>query len=272
MNVSQVSNHIVVIKLGGSVLSSKDTSLKDIATLKQLGLKPVLIHGGASTVSDWSAKLGLETRLVNGERVTDDPTLDVVAAVLTGLVNKEIVAALLDMGVQAAGISGVDGATITGQMRATETGYLGDVTAVNTGLINALLDKDITPVISPVSFHHAKRPSGSRRLININGDPAAGEIAAALQAERLVFMTDVPAVKGKNGEALGEISAEHAAELLSSGTASGGMIPKLRSCLKATLAGASACIIDGRIPHMLVRELTEGNCGTTIIGQHLRRS
>ncbi|PKH47929.1 acetylglutamate kinase, partial [Dehalococcoides mccartyi] len=107
---------------------------------------------------------------------------------------------------------------------------------------------------------------------NINGDPVAGEIASALQAERLVFLTDVPAVKGKNGEALGEISADHAAELLASGTASGGMIPKLRSCLKATLAGSSACIIDGRKPHMLIRELTEGNCGTTVTGQHLRRS
>ncbi|ACZ62157.1 acetylglutamate kinase [Dehalococcoides mccartyi] len=272
MKMPQPSNQIAVIKLGGSVLNSKDTSLKDIATLKQMGLKPVLIHGGASTVSAWSAKLGLETRLVNGERVTDETTLDVVAAILAGLVNKEIVAALLDMGIQAAGISGVDAATVTGQMRATETGYLGDVIKINTELITTLLDANITPVISPVSFHQTNRPSGSRRILNINGDPVAGEIAAALQAERLVFMTDVPAVKGKNGEALGEISADHAAELLSSGTASGGMIPKLRSCLKATLAGCSACIIDGRKPHMLVREFTEGNCGTTVIGQHLRRS
>ncbi|PKH45721.1 acetylglutamate kinase [Dehalococcoides mccartyi] len=172
--MTQSSNHIVVIKLGGSVLDSKDTSLKDIATLKQLGLKPVLIHGGASTVSAWSAKLGLETRLVNGERVTDDATLDVVAAILAGLVNKEIVAALLDMGIKAAGISGVDSATITGQIRATETGYLGDVVQVNTELITAAgceynpgnltgqFSPNKPPLRKPPPVEYKRRP-GSRR-------------------------------------------------------------------------------------------------------------
>jgi len=255
---------IIVIKLGGSIFASRDTSIEDIVKLQQDGYNLILVHGGANVTTRWMAKLGLDTRFVNGERVTDLATLEIVTAVLGGLVNKEIVAAIIEAGGQAIGLSGVDGGTLQGKMKSKEMGYMGDVAKVNPEPLFALLKAGFMPVVSPVSFHSAGRPADAPLLLNINGDPAAGAIAAAVKAEKLIFLTDVAGIKDEKGQLLKTISPADAGKLLSSGVASGGMVPKINACLKAISGGARTCIIDGTKPHVLIKEV-EGEGGGTAI-------
>jgi acetylglutamate kinase len=210
------------------------------------------------------AKLGLDTRFVNGERVTDRPTLEIVTAVLSGLVNKEIVAAIIEAGGQAVGISGVDGGILQGKMKSKEMGYIGSVAKVNPEPLFTLLKADIMPVVSPVSLHSVDRPKEAPLLLNINGDPAAGAIAAAVKAKKLIFLTDVAGIRDEKGQLLKHISPAEAEKLLSSGVANGGMVPKINACLKAISGGARTCIIDGTKPHILIEEV-EGEGGGTVI-------
>jgi len=210
------------------------------------------------------AKLNLDTRFVNGERVTDLATLEIVTAVLGGLVNKEIVAAIIEAGGQAVGLSGVDGGILQGKMKSEEMGYMGNVIKVNPEPLYALLKAGIMPVVSPVSLHSVDRPDGAPLLLNINGDPAAGSIAAAVGAQKLIFLTDVAGIKDEKGQLLKTISPAEAEKLLSSGVANGGMVPKINACLKAISGGAKTCIIDGTKPHILIEEV-EGEGGGTII-------
>jgi acetylglutamate kinase len=184
--------------------------------------------------------------------------------VLGGLVNKEIVAAIFAAGGQAVGISGADGGLLQAKMRNEEMGYMGNVVRVDPAPLMALLMAGIVPVVSPVSLHAVDRPKGAPRLLNINGDPAAGEIAAAINAERLIFLTDVDGIRDDSGRLLADLTPEEAEALLTSGVASGGMIPKVKACLRGISGGAIACVIDGNQPHILLKEIEEGGCGTRI--------
>lgn len=258
---SDNADNIVVVKLGGSVLGSRDTSLEDVARLKKEGYLPVVIHGGAAVVNAWLKRLNIAPRIVHGERVTDKDTLDVVAAVLAGLVNKETVAMLIDLGIKAVGISGVDGGLVRGKSRGADWGYMGDAERTDTSVITSLLDGGFVPVVSPVSLNGSDDPV---RLLNINGDPVAGELAAAVQAERLIFLTDVPGIKDGAGKVLSAVTANTARALIDSGEVTGGMVPKIHAAIRASAAGTVTSIVDGRQPHSLYNEVTRGGTGTSI--------
>ena len=263
-HLSSKLEKVIVIKIGGSTFNRGDTTIEDIVYLQQQGRSLVVVHGGANLVTEWLSREGIPTRFVRGERVTDKPTLDMVTAVLAGLANKEIVAAILSVGGQAIGISGVDGALIQGRIKDMEMGYMGTVVKVNTAPLEALLKVGYIPVIAPVSLHSVDKPEGAPQTLNINGDPVAGEIADAIGAEKLVFLTDVVGICDQSGNLLPHLSPEEAEALMTSGVASGGMIPKIEACLKALSGTSVTCIIDGRRPHALLREVEEGGEGTTI--------
>jgi acetylglutamate kinase len=255
---------VIVVKLGGATLGSHDTTIEDIVELQQQGKSLVVVHGGAKVVTQWLSKLGISTRFVQGERVTDEATLEMVTAVLGGLVNKEIVAAINSLGGQAVGISGVDGALIQGRIKDKELGYMGTVVKVNVNPLKVLLQSGYIPVVAPISLHSFDKPDKAPQLLNINGDPVAGEIAAAIGAERLIFLTDVVGICDNSGKLLPQLSPGEAEALVASGVASGGMIPKIKACLRALSGTSTTHIIDGRQPHALLREIEEGSGGTII--------
>ncbi len=253
-----------VVKIGGVALGSNDTTLEDIAYLQKQGMALVVVHGGGKLITDWLKKHGVETRFVNGERVTDGPSLEVATAGLAGLVNKQVAAGINIAGGRAVGISGVDGGLIQCRVQKPELGYVGQVVRVNSDLLQALLGAGYVPVIAPIGLYAEARPEGAPALVNINADLAAGELAAAIGAERLIFLTDVPGVFDHSGNLLRRLSVPRAEELVASGTASGGMIPKIRACLRAVDTSQSTCIIDGREPHALRRQFEGHGSGTTI--------
>lgn len=256
---------VIVVKIGGATLGSHDTTVEDIVYLQQQGRLLVVVHGGGKLVTDWLSRQGVSTRFVDGERVTDKATLETVTAVLAGLANKEIVAAINSLGGKAIGISGVDGALIQGRIKDIELGYMGTVVKVNTAPLEALLPAGYVPIISPVSLHSFDKPDDAPQMLNINADLVAGEVAAAIGAERLIFLTDVVGICDQSGKLLPQLSTGEAEALVVSGVASGGMIPKIKACLKALAGTVTICIIDGRQPHALLREIEGQGGGTTII-------
>ncbi|MFA5309569.1 MAG: acetylglutamate kinase [Dehalococcoidales bacterium] len=256
---------ITVIKIGGSTFKSGDTTVEDIVTLQQQGKPLVVVHGGGNIVTGWLKKMGITTHFVRGERVTDLPALEVVTAVLAGLVNKEITAAINIKGGRAVGISGVDGSLIESRVKDRDMGYVGAVEKVNPGVLEALLGAGFVPVVAPVSLFALERQADSPGMINANGDPIAGEIAAALGARRLIFLTDVDGIKDGSGQKIPRVSQAEAEGMVNSGVINGGMIPKINACLRALHGGAASCIIDGRQPHALLREFENGGGGTTIV-------
>ena len=258
-----------MVKLGGATLGSQDTSIEDIVELQQQGKPLIIVHGGGKLITEWLTKRGISSRFVQGERVTDRPTLEVAISVLAGLVNKEIVAAINSLGGQAVGISGVDGALIQAEVKDIEVGYVGRVVKVNLALLEALLQSGYIPVVAPLGLHSGDKPDEAPQILNINADVVAGEIAAAIVAERLIFLTDVVGVCNQQGKLLPQLSPSEAEALVASGVASGGMIPKIKACLRALSNTSTTCIIDGRQPHALLKEV-EGGCGGTTI-QHLSR-
>jgi acetylglutamate kinase len=257
-------NNITVIKIGGSTLGSHDTTLDDIVTLQKRGKPVVVVHGGGKLITDWLTKLGVPSRFVRGERVTDQPTLDVVVSVLAGLVNKDIVASINCRGGQAAGIAGVDGALIEGKIGEPEKGYVGVTTRVNPGILSALLKAGFVPVVAPVGLHTGERAKGTPTSLNFNADVVAGDIAAAISADRLVFLTDVAGILDASKKLVTRPSIDEANSLIASGVASGGMIPKLQSCVRSLSGCAMACIVDGRQPHALIQTM-EGNYPGTFL-------
>jgi len=255
---------LIVIKIGGSTFKSGDTTVADIVALQQQGMPLVVVHGGGNAVTDWLKKLGINTKFVRGERITDLASLEVVTAVLAGLVNKEITAAINVKGGRAVGISGVDGSLIESRMKDKEMGYVGSVEIVNPAVLETLLKGGFIPVVSPVSLYAMDRPGNAPAIINVNGDPIAGDIAATLRAKKLVFLTDVDGIKDGSGKTIPKVSKAEAEGMVTSGVISGGMIPKINACLRALNAGAIARIIDGRKPHALLGEINGGDGGTTI--------
>ncbi len=259
-----------MVKLGGATLGSHDTAIEDIVELQRQGKPLVVVHGGGKLITEWLEKQGVSSRFIQGERVTDRATLEVVISVLAGLVNKEIVATINGLGGKAVGISGVDGALIEGRIGDKEKGYVGTVVKVNTTILEALLESAFVPIVAPVGLNSFDRPANAPPTLNFNADTVAGEIAAATGAERLIFLTDVAGICDQSGKLLPKLSPGEAEALVASGVATGGMIPKIKACLRAlsntstTRRVLSTCIIDGRQPHALLREIREGGDGTTI--------
>ena len=266
MPVSKI-NKPIVVKIGGSTLGSEDTTLEDVVALQKQGKSVVIIHGGGKLITDWLTKLGVPTTFVKGERVTDKASLEVVNAVLSGLVNKDLVSQLNNMGGKAVGICGADGSMVQGSVVSKDMGFVGHTERVDASLIKILLKAGYIPVISPVSLYSHNRPEGAPGILNNNADIIAGEIAAAIGASRLIFLTDVPGILDKQGKMFNELSVGEAEDLIASGIAGGGMIPKVRACINALEKGVKKThIIDARIPHGLLLEIfTDKGIGTEII-------
>lgn len=255
--------NVTVVKIGGSTLGANDTSLEDLAALWREGERLVVVHGGGAILSEWLRVHGVESRFVRGLRVTDRAAIDVAVAVFAGVVNTELVARLDSLGARALGLSGVDGAIIRAERFDPELGYVGRVREVDRAQIETLLDAGYLPVIASL----AVEVQGELLLaqpLNVNADTVAGDVAAALEAERLVFLTDVPGVLDARGEVVRRLSRGTALELIESGVAQGGMIPKLEAALVAAAAGARAFVVDGREPHALRGALFGSVRGTEI--------
>ena len=258
---------ITVVKIGGSTLGNHDTTLEDLVNLQKQGKFLVVIHGGAKVTSEWLARLGIPTSFVNGLRVTDAETLKVVAAALGGLVNKELVVAIQTLGGKAISLSGCDGNLLWASIKSPELGYVGEIIAVDPNPLKLLLDAGYMPVVSPVSYGSVE---GRTMLLNVNGDTAAGEIAAALAAEKLIFLTDVDGIHNGAGKAIPIIKPAEAKNMLASGSVSGGMTPKIEASLKALTTTKVVRIVDGKVSHALLHEITgqarqTESRGTTIV-------
>jgi len=257
----------IVVKIGGSTLGNHDTTLEDLVQLQKQGKSLVVVHGGGRVTSEWLARLGIPTSFVSGLRVTDAESLKVAAAALGGLVNKELVVAIQALGGKAVGLSGCDGNLLRASIKSPELGYVGEIVAVDPTPLKLLLDAGYMPVIAPISFGSVE---GKVMLLNANGDTAAGEIAAALVAEKLVFLTDVDGIHDGSGKVIPRLNRAETRDVLASGVASGGMIPKIEASLTALTAAQVVRIIDGRISHALLQDIAgqarqTKSGGTTIV-------
>ncbi|MGB2695272.1 MAG: acetylglutamate kinase [Dehalococcoidia bacterium] len=235
---------LTVVKIGGSTLGQHDTSLDDVATLFAEGRRFVVVHGGGATITEWLAIHNVESRFVRGLRVTDERALDVVVAVLAGVVNKRLVAELEARGAPAVGRSGADGAVIRARRYDPELGFVGQVVSVDGEALRAAA-RDAIVVLAPIAIEvegQTPRP----QLLNVNADTAAGEIAVGIGAQQLIFLTDVPGVMDGSGAVRSELSANQTRELLDNGVVAGGMIPKVEAALHAAASGVPAHIVDGR--------------------------
>ncbi len=259
------------MKIGGSTLGSHDTTLMDLVALQREGTEVVVVHGGGNVISRWMQRQGIAPHFVGGLRVTDSESLEIVVAVLGGLINKELVSLMEQLGGKCIGLSGIDNCMLTCGIANPELGYVGDIQQVDTGPIRALLDSGYIPMIAPLGVHKFDGSDNAGMPLNINGDTVAGELARELQAERLVFLTDVAGVMDGGGRVITRLDQRRANMLLNSGVAGGGMIPKLQACLRGLEGGAVANIIDGRHPDALIDCVQGRATGTTIIaGRPLR--
>ncbi|HJP65303.1 MAG TPA: acetylglutamate kinase [Actinomycetota bacterium] len=243
---------VIVVKVGGAAMEDPllaETFAEDIALLRLVGIKPVVVHGGGPQITAMSKRLGLEPAFVNGHRVTDEATLQVARMVLVGLVNQDLVALLVRHGTQALGMSGHDGGLLRVRPRAPELGLVGEVEHVNVSLLDHLMDRSV-PVIASVGADAAGQS------YNVNADLVAGAVAAACGASKLVYLSDVPGLIGSDGELVSEASLSACRSFLSDGIADGGMMPKLESALAAMEAGVKRVhLVDGRVEHALILEL-----------------
>jgi len=255
---------MIVLKLGGSTLGSHDTSLDDIAALHREGRRFVVVHGGGATITEWLERHGVESRFVRGLRTTDERALEVVVAVLAGLVNKQLVAALEARGARAVGLSGADGAILRARRYDPELGYVGEVAAVDADALRRVVEGGAVCVLAPIAVEDADGIL-EPQLLNVNADTVAGELAAALGAERLVFLTDVPGVMDASGAVRPRLSADEARALLANGAATGGMVPKLEAALVAAAAGVATHVVDGREEGALRALLTGASAAGTSI-------
>ena len=247
----------IVVKVGGSTWDSRDAALDDIVALQREGHRIVVVHGGGDMLSRWLEALGVETRFVDGLRATGEDALPVAVAVLAGLVNKQLVVGINALGGRAVGLCGADGGCITARRR-PELGFVGDIERVDATLLESLLDSGYTPVVAPIGVEGAQ-------LLNVNADTVAGEVAVALKADLLAFLTNVPGVLDINGKTLERLSAPEFESLVRDGTISRGMLPKVKACLKASAAGCAALILDGRRQGTL-RSALDGRIAGTQIG------
>ena len=256
----------VVVKIGGSTLGSHDTTLEDLVALQKDGVKLIVVHGGGNIISQWMERQGTVPRFVRGLRVTDEQSLEIATAVLTGLVNKQLVASLLTLGGRAIGLSGVDGWLLEAEATDSELGYVGSVTQVNPEPLMLALESGYIPLVAPLGLHRADGTALSGSLLNINGDTVAGELARAIPGERLIFLTDVGGIMDGSGRVIPRLNVRTATVLLRSGVVRGGMIPKLEASLRALEKVAVTHIVDGRRPGVLMECIRGTVAGTQIVG------
>ncbi|KAF3887411.1 MULTISPECIES: acetylglutamate kinase [Nostocales] len=273
--IQQFIGRTIVVKYGGAAMKDsnlKDKVIRDIVFLSCVGLRPILVHGGGPEINSWLDKLGIEAQFKNGLRVTDAPTMDVVEMVLVGRVNKEIVALINQAGGSAVGLCGKDGNLIKARPQGDEgIGFVGEVNNVNIKILETLVNNGYIPVVSSVAADETGQP------YNINADTVAGEIAAALGAEKLILLTDTRGILKDYKDPstlIPKVDIQEARELIAMDVVSGGMIPKVNCCVRSLAQGVKAAhIIDGRIPHSLLLEIfTDVGIGTMIVGSHLQMS
>lgn len=264
--IRDYNGKVLVVKYGGNAMVNqtlKEQVMEDIVLLHLIGVKVVLVHGGGPEISEMMAKLGKEPKFVDGLRVTDKETVDIVQMVLAGKINKSLVNYLEMKGGKAMGVSGMDGKLIEAKMKDERLGYVGEITNINIGCVEDLLNNGYIPVISTVGC------DDEGNVYNINGDTAAARIAGALNAERLIMMTDIAGIlkdKDDPSTLIPEITIEQAKKLFDEGVIQGGMIPKVNCCIDAIGHGVKNVIImDGRIPHSILMEiLTDEGAGTMV--------
>ena len=267
--IKRYNGKIVVVKYGGNAMINeklKQQVMEDIVLLWLIGVKIVLVHGGGPEISDLMTRLGKKAEFVDGLRVTDKETVDIVQMVLAGKVNKTLVNLLEMKGGRAMGISGMDGRLIEAEIKDERLGYVGKITNVNITPINDLLEKGYIPVVSTVG---CDRQGTS---FNINGDTAAAFIAGALKAERLIMMTDIAGIlrdRDDPSTLIPDVTIEEAEKLKAEGVVSGGMVPKVDCCVQALKKGVeNVVIMDGRVPHSILMEiLTDEGAGTMVMGE-----
>ena len=265
--IKKYSGKIVVVKYGGNAMINeqlKQQVMEDIALLWLIGVKVVLVHGGGPEISQTMKRLGKEAVFVDGLRVTDKETVDIVQMVLAGKINKTLVNLIQMKGGHAVGLSGIDGGIIEAKMKNEALGYVGEITKIRTQPITDLLEKNYIPVISTVASDR------QGNTYNINGDTAAAYIAGALGAERLIMMTDIAGIlkdKDDPSTLIPVVTVEEAKQLQEEGVVSGGMIPKVECCIEALEHGVKHVVImDGRIPHSILMELlTDEGAGTMVM-------
>ena len=277
--MKRYSDKTVVIKYGGHAMGDLELAklfARDIVLLRQVGLYPIIVHGGGPQIGAMLKRLNVKSEFIDGLRVTDEETMKIAEMVLAGSINKEIVSTINEAGGRAAGLCGKDSNLIKAKKlvrtkrdessnieRVLDLGLVGEPDVIDPHILKCFEHSDITPVIAPIG----SGPNGE--TFNINADTAAGAIASALGAKRLIMLTDVSGVLDKNGKLILEMSADEARTAMADGTISGGMIPKVETCLDAVDQGVEAAVIsDGRIPHgILVEFFTPGGAGTMIKGK-----
>ena len=269
--IRRFNRKVIIVKYGGSAMVDEELKrnvIKDVVLLKLVGFKPIIVHGGGKEISRWVGKVGMEPKYINGLRVTDEATMEVAEMVLNK-VNKELVTMIESLGVKAIGISGKDGALLHVQKKLSDgqdIGFVGDIDAVEPGMLWKLLENDFLPVVCPVGF------DDEFHTYNINADDAACAIAKAMSAEKLAFLTDIEGVYRDYSDAdslISELHISEAKQLIADGNVGGGMIPKLQNCIDAIENGVSRVhILDGRIPHCLLLEIfTNKGIGTAILDE-----
>ena len=266
--IQEFTGRTVVVKYGGAAMrdgSLKETVIRDIVFLSCVGVRPVVVHGGGPEINIWLEKLGIEPQFKNGLRVTDAPTMDVVEMVLVGRVNKELVSLVNQSGGKAVGLCGKDADLIKARPEGAEgIGFVGEVQNTDTSILEALVDRGYIPIVSSVAADE------HGQAYNINADTVAGELAAALNAEKLILMTDTAGILRDYKDAstlLPELDIQEARQLIESGVVGGGMIPKVTCCVRSLAQGVKAAhIIDGRQPHALLLEIfTDMGIGSKIV-------
>ena len=255
----------IVIKIGGSTLGRNDTTAEDLVSLQKKGYKTIVIHGGGKIVSLWQERFNMPTEFHDGLRITDLESLKIVTAILSGLVNKEIVSDICLKGGKAIGLCGVDGQLMRAINLKKELGYVGEQSEINTDILNLILDNGYIPVIAPIGINKNSKIGDNSYLLNINGDTAAAEIALAVKADKLIYLTDVPGLYNKNQELIEAVCIKDAREMIDSGIINGGMTVKMESCIRALEAVKSTRIVDGRMAHALLNEIDGKSRGTTIV-------
>ncbi|HJM35353.1 MAG TPA: acetylglutamate kinase [Acidimicrobiales bacterium] len=265
--IQHFAGETVVVKLGGNAMVDDELAsqfAQDIVLMQSVGIKPVVVHGGAPQIGSMLDRLGMESEFVDGLRVTDSDTLDVARMVLVGKVNRDIVSSINIHGPLAVGISGEDAGLITATSRHEDLGFVGEIQAVNPTIINGLLKEGHIPVVSSIGA------DDEGQAYNINADTVASSLAAALEAKRILYLTDIEGLRADMEDPeshISEITSSDLQNLIDNGTISGGMIPKAQACLEAVQAGVgSAHMVDGRISHVILLELfTDSGIGTMVL-------
>ena len=268
--IQKLAGKTIVVKYGGNAMVNdelKESVMEDITLLKYIGANPIVVHGGGPDITAALGKFGVESKFINGLRVTDEETMRVAQMVLVGKTNKEIVSLIEKKGGSAIGISGIDGNMIKCKRKTTvvdgervDIGFVGDIIEVDDRVLNLICQDKYIPVIAPIGIDDAGNS------YNINADNVASAVAAAMGAEKLIFLTDIEGVKDENGNVIFEMNRKEVKQLIEKGVIAGGMIPKVTGCVDAIRAGVSRVhIIDGRVPHCILLEIfTDTGIGTMI--------